>query len=575
MPNFRFIVSYLAKLKGWLFLTVVAMLIESNSYLAAIALQKVMIDDVILRDGLYSFWLIFGAITAAYVLHSLFITVSSVLMYQSATRMRWNLSRDFVLRLHRIPIEKLKQERTAKYIYQFATDVGDIGQVSNMAAGDLTRIIKQLVTIVVLLFILRESPMLVALLAGVSLLYVIVGRTLAPRLKQASGDVNIARANLLVQLEEGVASTREVVAFHREKWELSRLLESFRLFYTQVMKEGKILNQQLIGSHILKWCATFIVLGAGGYLVLTGRMSVGLLVISVQLSSEMMEMTNELYERLMKMPSYMAAAERLRQVYEAEQIAQHGTPLEEPVRELRVEQVVFGFQGRDPVLQETSLALPIGEKLVFVGASGSGKSTLVGLLARFYEPQAGHIIVNGQPLSSWRRSDWMSRIAIVSQEPYFFPDTIRTNLIMGLVGIAPEHMIEACRIAQIHEHIESLPEGYDTWIGERGVTLSGGQRQRLAIARALLRTPELLILDEATSALDAETEQRVQEELDRCRVGRTTIIIAHRLSAIRNSDRIFVFSRGAVIEQGTYGELMRLNGAYAALEQEPLIRSIS
>lgn len=575
MPNIRFIWSYIAKIKGWLLLTIVAMLIEANSYLIAIALQKIMIDDVILRDGQHRFLFIFSAIATSYGIHSLFITVSSVLMYQSATRMRWNLTRDFVLRLHRIPIEQLKQERTAKYIYQFATDVGDIGQLSNMVAGDLTRVVKQLVAILVLLFILRESPLLACLLAGVSLLYVIAGRILSPRLKAVSAEVNASRANMLVQIEEGVSSTREVVAFHREKWEQGRILDSFRQFYAKVMQEGKVLNQQLISSHSLKWTATFIVLGIGGYLVLTDRLSVGLFVISLQLSSEMMEMTNELYERLMKMPSYMASTERLRHVYEAEQIDQQGHALNEPIEALRIDRLVFGFQGREPVLQGISLSLPVGGKLAFVGASGSGKSTLAHLLARFYEPQSGAILVNGKPLPSWRREDWMSRIAIVSQEPYFFPDTIRTNLVMGLQDVTQDRVTEACRVAQIHDHIVSLPQGYDTPIGERGVTLSGGQRQRLAVARALLRNPELLILDEATSALDAETEERLQAEMDRVREGKTTIVIAHRLSTIRNSDRIFVFDRGELVEEGTYEELLQLNGIYAALEYKPPIGNVS
>lgn len=567
MSNFRFIAAYITRIKGLLLVTVTAMVIESNSYLVAIALQKVMIDDVILRDGPYSFWFIFGAIAAAYGVHSLFITLSSILMYRSATGMRRNLSRDFVLRLHRIPIQKLKNERTAKYIYQFATDVGDIGQISNMVAGDVTRIIKQGVAIVVLLFLLRENLWLVALLIVVSLFYVKIGRRLAPLLKAASGAVNTARSDILVHLEEGVASTREVVAFHRESWELGRLHKAFLHYFGHVMQEGKLLNRQLIGSHLLKWSATLIVLIIGGYSVLTGRMSVGLLVISLQLSNELMEMTNELYDRLMKMPSYWAAAERLRQVYEVEQIPLHGEPLNQPLWEVRLENVVFGYQDREPVLCETNLAFPLGGKLAFVGASGSGKSTLVGLLAQFYEPRSGRIVVNGQSLPAWKRSDWMRKIALVPQEPYFFPDTIRTNLILGLEAIGPASIIEACRVAQIHEYIESLPQGYDTVIGERGVTLSGGQRQRLAIARALLRNAELLILDEATSALDMETERRLQEDLDQYRKGKTTIVIAHRLSTIRNADRIFVFSQGTVIEQGTYGELMRVNGAFAALER--------
>jgi ABC-type bacteriocin/lantibiotic exporter with double-glycine peptidase domain len=562
--------GYISKIKFVLIITIACMVVEAFSYLGAITLQQYLIDEVLLNNKQELFWIIFSSIAAAYVIHSIFITVSSVYMYKSATRMRLNMTRDFVLRLHRMPLEKLKNERTAKYIYQFATDVGDIGSVCNMVAGDLTRIVKQFIALIALLYILRESPLLVLLLVTVSLLYVVIGRLLSSHIKAVSGKVNSTRADMLVQLEEGVASSREVVAFHREKWEMDHYLASFGRYFTQVLREGTIVNKQLISSHLLKWSASFVVLGVGGYLVLNGQLSVGLLVISYQLVSEMMDITNELYERIMKIPGYMASSERLRQVYEAEQPSMNGASLQSSVHELRVDRVFFSFQGREnDVLRGASLQIPLGGKIAFVGSSGSGKSTLAGLLMRFYEPREGSLIVNGRPLTEWSREDWMKRVAIVFQEPYFFPDTIRTNLIMGFDCVTEEAMIEACRVAQIHDFIDSLPDRYDTITGERGVMLSGGQRQRLALARALIRNPEILILDEATSALDVETERRLQESLDVTRTGKTTIVIAHRLSTIRNSERIFVLHQGEVVEQGTYSELMRINGVYRYLEATP------
>lgn len=570
MHNIRFVWIYVSKIKYWLILAIVCMVIESYAYLGGIALQRYLIDEVILNGKQQLFWIVLAGIATAYVIHSVFMTVTSHYIYQSATRMRRNLTKDFVVCLHRIPIENLKNHRMAKYIYQFATDVGDIGQVCNMVAGDMTRIVKHPITMIGLLFILRESPLLVMLLVTISLLYVIAGRMLSPQIKAASMEVNSSRADMLVQLEEGVASSREVVAFQREEWEVKQYFTKFDRFFKKVLNEGKIINKQLVWSHLLKWSASFVVLSVGGYLVLTDQLSVGLFVITFQLALEMMEITNELFERVMKLPAYMASVERLRQMYEGEQINAKGVPLNSPINELQLDRVCFKFQGRqDDVLTGTSMRIPLGGKIALVGSSGSGKSTVLGLLMRFYEPHEGKIIVNGQPLTYWSRADWMNKVAIVFQEPYFFPDTIRTNLAMGHASFTEESMIEACRVAQIHDFIVTLPNGYDTFVGERGVMLSGGQRQRLALARALIRHPEILILDEATSALDVETEQRLQDCLDSFRKGKTTIIIAHRLSTIRNSDEIFVMNQGKIVESGTYQELMSLNGVYASLEAKP------
>ena len=203
--------------------------------------------------------------------------------------------------------------------------------------------------------------------------------------------------------------------------------------------------------------------------------------------------------------------------------------------------------------------------MAIVGFSGSGKSTIVNLLMKLYDPTAGAIKVNGQPLNQIHQGDWMERVAAVFQEPYFFPDTIMNNLTMGRTALSESEVQRVCRLVDIDSFIADLPQGYYTEIGERGVMLSGGQRQRLALARALLREPEMVILDEATSALDQMTEKKVLDAIDSMRGKMTMIIIAHRLSTILNADEIIVFSEGRLVERGTHASLMEHGEVYKQL----------
>lgn len=233
--------------------------------------------------------------------------------------------------------------------------------------------------------------------------------------------------------------------------------------------------------------------------------------------------------------------------------------------EVRFQQVSFGYRDRQPILQNLSLQIPAGKTIGIVGATGSGKSTLVKLLLRFYEVQSGCILIDGTDIRELRLSDLRHCMGWVSQDVFLFHGTVAENIRYGSFDATDEQIIQAAKLAEAHEFIEQLPQGYETIVGERGQKLSGGQRQRLAIARAILKDPPILILDEATSAVDNETEAAIQQSLAQITQNRTTIAIAHRLSTIRHADCIYVIDQGRIIEQGTHNALMELNGAYASL----------
>ncbi|MEL6593383.1 MAG: ATP-binding cassette domain-containing protein [Bacteroidota bacterium] len=221
--------------------------------------------------------------------------------------------------------------------------------------------------------------------------------------------------------------------------------------------------------------------------------------------------------------------------------------------------------GEEEVLQDISFRLPKGQSLALVGPSGAGKSTLADLIPRFYEPLRGTILLDGQDIRQIKMSELRSLFGIVTQEGILFHDSVRQNIAYGLPNADPQAIEQAARIANAHEFIEDLPEGYDTIIGERGTRLSGGQRQRIAIARAILRNPPILILDEATSNLDTQSEKAVQEALDRLMQDRTSVVIAHRLSTIQQADQILVIEAGQIVERGKHETLLQQNGLYRKL----------
>jgi len=232
---------------------------------------------------------------------------------------------------------------------------------------------------------------------------------------------------------------------------------------------------------------------------------------------------------------------------------------------VRFEHVDFSYEPRRQILFDVSFEVPAGNKVAVVGHSGSGKSTLARLLFRFYDVNAGRITINGTDIRSVTQSSLRAAIGIVPQDTVLFNDTILYNIHYGRPGASPEEVIEAAKAAHIHEFIESLPDKYESRVGERGLKLSGGEKQRVAIARAVLKNPSILVFDEATSALDSETEKGIQAELDRIARGRTTLVIAHRLSTVMDADQILVLDAGRVVERGTHRELLEREGAYAQM----------
>lgn len=374
------------------------------------------------------------------------------------------------------------------------------------------------------------------------------------------GDVNSS-------LQDTLAGIRVVQSFANEDIEREKFKKSNQAFLISKRNNYSCMGNFMSWNLFFQGMMYLVTLVFGGYLIARGLMDVadlamyalyiGIFISPIQILVELIEM----------MQKGLAGFRRFLDVMETEpdiEDAPDAKPLTDVKGHVRYEDVSFHYSDDDtPVLSHVSFDIPAGKSIALVGPSGSGKTTICSLLPRFYDVTGGRITIDGKDVRTLTLKSLRSQIGMVQQDVYLFSGTIRENIAYGKPGASEEEIMEAARRANIHEFISELPDGYDTFVGERGARLSGGQKQRISIARVFLKNPPILILDEATSALDNESERWIQKSLEELSEGRTTITIAHRLSTIRNADEIIVITEDGIAERGTHEQLLEHNGIYA------------
>jgi subfamily B ATP-binding cassette protein MsbA len=401
----------------------------------------------------------------------------------------------------------------------------------------------------------------------------LLGVSLQPMLRRLRKG-NLRRGNVHGEmtsvLQETISGIRLVKASGTESYEEARFADGSNKYARSSLKMTRLALVAPPVTEIIGTLIAVLVLWIGALQVLqSGTMTGATLLAFLTLVLRLLQPLKQLSQMRTTAQSSLASAERLFEILDSPAEFQRDSGTRDKAtfeRELRFENVTFAYEEDAPVLSGIDLVARKGEVVALVGPSGSGKSTLVDLIPRFYEPGEGRILLDGVDTREIKLPALRSLTGIVSQETVLFHDSVRNNIAYGAPGRYTQEQIEAAaRAANAHEFIVELPDGYDTMLGERGTRLSGGQRQRLAIARALLSDPPILILDEATSALDTESERLVQEAVDRLLQGRTVFVIAHRLSTVTHADQILVLDRGEIVERGTHAELLAKRGAYSRL----------
>lgn len=570
---------YLRRYREWLVPHLGPLLLVFVVSLAGIAIDMVwplasayLIDRVILSPALATEVKLERLIVVACAMVALFFTNAGLNWLRSLRLQLLNSKLAFGLRsalydrLLKLPLSELNGMKTGGILSRLSNDVDHTtGLLQEAVLSPLLSTLRLLVTLGII-FALNWRIATAVLLAipPVMLLQSLRARRMRPIWRSMSQD----RQDIDGRVSEGLSGVRVVRGFGRERREeLAFMLGHHTVIRKQMLATRTQRSIATIWDLVLPLTQLTIVC-FGGYLVVVGKATIGIIVAFQGYVWRLLDPIMSLANSISQTQRGLAAMERVFDVFEKpEEKPDLPGALEAPsrVEEIRLEHVSFAYRPEVPVISDLDLTVAGGSVVALVGPSGAGKTTLVDLVARFYDPTIGVIRVNGVDLRNIKLKSYRRLLGIVSQDVFLFDGTVRENIAYGRPSAVSAEIVDSARRANAQEFIERLPEGYDTLIGERGVKLSGGQRQRLSIARALLAAPEILIMDEATSNLDSQSEQLIQASMRELLRGRTTFVIAHRLSTVTHADVIVVMGAGRIVERGTHAELMQARGAYFSM----------
>ncbi len=526
--------------------------------------QDSIIAQLGVKDVFGQFVILSILTVIVWVLESVFEYAFARLWRNLAQNIQHDLRLDAYKHLQELELAYFEERSTGGLMSILSDDINQLERFLDVGANDLIQVTTTVIIIGGAFFILAPGVAWMAMLPMPFILWGAIAfqRRLAPRYAAVREKVGLLNGRLTNNLT-GITTIK---SFTTEDYEIARLRHDSEA-YRQSNRQAIALSAAFVPLIRMIILAGFTALLLyGGLAAVRGDISVGTYSTLVFLIQRLLWPLTRLGETFDQYQRAMASTTRVMNLLDTP-IAIHtgNISLLSVKGELEFADVSFAYNGRNPVIENLSLHIPAGKTIAIVGSTGSGKSTLVKLLLRLYEVQSGTISLDGVDIRELDFRNLRSHIGLVSQDVFLFHGTVAENISYGTIAATEKEIIAAAKIAEAHEFIKELPQGYETIVGERGQKLSGGQRQRIAIARAVLKNPPILILDEATSAVDNETEAAIQRSLEKITVNRTTIAIAHRLSTVRNADRIYVMEYGKLVEQGTHEQLLAQQKIYASL----------
>ena len=521
----------------------------------------------LLPNQLYqTFFAITVTIVVCYLLRSYLNYVISYHGHTFGIRVEADIRADLFRHMQKLSFDFYDKNRTGQLMSRLTTDLFEITEFAHHGPEDLLTSVLTILGALVVMFVIQWRLALVVML--MIPVFLVVVASMRHRMSNASKEVKQKVANINAEIESSLSGIRTAKAFANEAVENRRFTAANDQFKGSKRNFHKAMGVFHSSMEFFLCSLNVVVLAVGGYYIMKGQMDyIDLLTFNLYIASFTSPM-RKLSSFSETFASSLAGLNRFVTIMRTEPTVQDAPDAEDlaDVRgEILVEDVSFAYDGDLEVLQNVSLKVSAGETIAIVGPSGGGKTTLCQLIPRFYDVSEGAISIDGKDIRTVTQQSIHQNIGIVQQDVFLFADTIFENIRYGKPDATEEEVIEAAKKAEIYEDILAMPQGFQTYVGERGTLLSGGQKQRVAIARVFLKNPPILILDEATSALDSVTEAKIQRAFDNLAKGRTTLIIAHRLSTIRNASRIISIADGRITECGTHEELVDKGGIYASL----------
>ncbi len=577
------VLSLVRPYSKWLLIVFIAMIVETVMSLAAPWPLKIIIDNVISNKELPGWLSWMKTITAsqsgielagiAAICVVLIAGIGSVAGYiesyfteSVAQYVANDLRKRMYHHFQRLSLAYYDCHQIGKLL---STITSDVSTIQDFASSALLSILIDACTIVgmlVLMFYLNWDFALIAV--GVTPFLLLFVARFKKAVKKATHEVRKDQSNMVAVLQQGLESMRAVNAFGRQEFEEDKLKKVSLETIDAALKARRLKSLLVPVVTVTVSLCTALVLWRGADLVLTNIMTVGALTVFLSYLSKFFNPVQDLAKLTNTIAQATVALERIQAILDTDTIIPQKPNACDPGKlkgEIVFDHVAFAYDPCSPVLNDLSLTIKSGQRIGICGTTGSGKSTVASLIPRFYDPTCGRILIDGKDISDYNLGGLRKEIGFVLQDTVLFYGTVQENIAYGRPEASGEEIIEAAKLANAHEFISKMPNGYDTLIGERGLTLSGGQRQRIGIARAVVRNSPILILDEPTSALDTESEKIVMEALQKLMEGRTVITIAHRLSTIRDADKIFVLNHGCIVEEGSHEELLARGEIYAEL----------